>query len=136
MRPERIRLPGAAVDRTYPPLGCDPIALFFDNTIGGTTLVGAMQEEFSPGYDPTGACVVISSDVIYEYERRIAELRLEVLHYKRMVARLMPAVRPSEDYEAFPVMPLDGASTRLVNSILEAQIPSDAMFRDFEEGEL
>jgi hypothetical protein len=121
---------------TYPPLGVNATGLFFDCTIGGTTLVSSTQEEFSPTYDATGAYMVISADVIYEYERRIAELRLELLHYKRMVVRLFAQGQTPEEFEPNPILPLDSASTRLVNSIVDARTPSGAIFRDFQEGEL
>jgi hypothetical protein len=111
--------------------------LFFDVTIGvGTTLVGANPGELSSSYDQTGTYMVVSRDVIYEYESRIAELRREVLYYRRMVARLIPSGSPSDEYEPHPVIPLDSASTRVINSIIQARIPPEATFRDFEEGEL
>lgn len=131
----RLRL--APDDPTYPPLGVIATSLLFDASSGTTLVSGAVQNDLVIGEsEPTGAYMLVSPDVIYQYERRIAELQRELLHYRRMVARLFVAGLRSEEYEPDPILPLDTASTRLINSVIDARIPSEAIFLDFQEGEL
>jgi hypothetical protein len=115
--------------------------LFFDATmVGGTALIcgsdASASWEYSKGpqFDDY---VTVRTDVILEYERAITGLRLQLLHYKRIIARLVGAGEARDEYaEVQPVMPIDPASVRMINSILQVRIPTAATFRDFEEGEL
>jgi hypothetical protein len=103
---------------------------------GGTSLIALGVNEYSSvahGYPSD--YVAVRVEEILEYERTILELQRELLHYKRLLAKAAPAVDAVEEYP-MPVVPLDVASTRLINSILSAQVPPSATFTDFEEGEL
>jgi hypothetical protein len=81
--------------------------------------------------------VAVRTEVILEYEQTIAELRTQLLHYRRLMSQLLTPFDAREDYEqSSAVMPLNPASIRVVNSIIQARIPSSATFRDFDEGEL
>jgi len=81
--------------------------------------------------------VSVRTEVILEYEQTIAELRKQLLHYRRLVSELLGSVEPHEEYEQpTAVIPMDPASIRVINSITQARIPASATFRDFDEGEL
>jgi hypothetical protein len=128
-----FRLSGA----TYPPTSLDPISVFFDTTMpGGTALISGTLRDPIPSsrFDDF---VAVRTEVILEYEQTISELRKQLLHYKQLVSQLIAPTNPREDYEQpFAVVPIDPASVRVINSIVQARIPSSATFRDFDEGEL
>jgi hypothetical protein len=124
-----------AADRTYSPGNADPIALFLDSTMSGGTalLVGS---EIDPSYS-TGEYQLLKAEVIMEYERTIADLRRQLLHYKQLVAHLISQREVEPDYSgAQVVQPIDASSAKLLNSIVQARVPESAVFRDFDEEEL
>lgn len=114
------------------------IGLLYDATmVGGTALSPESQATefyltpFAEDY------VTVRVDAILAYERAITELRLQVLHYERIIARLTARPEIKDEYtDVQPVIPLNTTSVRLINSLLQASIPTEASFRDFEEGEL
>ena len=122
-------------DRTYSPGNADPIALFLDSTMsGGTSLLAG--SEIDQSYS-TGEYQLLRADVILEYERTIADLRRQLLHYKRLVAYLISPRESEPDYGGpHVVQPIDASSIRLVNSIVQARVPESSVFRDFDEEEL
>jgi hypothetical protein len=76
-------------------------------------------------------------EVIVEYERKIIELRRELIQYKRLVSQLLgPAVFQDEYDQPTAVVLMDAESVRVVNSIVKARVPASAIFRDYDEGEL
>jgi hypothetical protein len=120
-------------DRTYAPKAIDPIASFMDTTmVGGTALLvgseipGQHSEEY----------VLLRSEMIMEYEQVIADLRRQLIHYKRLVAHLGAPREAHDDYDTTRgVLPMDAQSVKVVNSIVEADVPQSAIFRDFDEGD-
>lgn len=103
---------------------------------GGTALIsgGFLQTTLIAGSDDF---LAVKPEIILEYEQTIAELRRQLLHYKRLVANLVPATDTRDEYElASPIAPIGPASVKLINSIVSARIPASATFQDFEEGEL
>jgi hypothetical protein len=102
---------------------------------GGTALIsGTLRGTLASSRFDDFATV--RTEVILEYEQTIAELRKQLLHYKRLVAQLIAPTDPHEDYEQpFAVIPIDPASVRVINSIVQARIPYSVTFRDFDEGE-
>jgi hypothetical protein len=100
---------------------------------GGTALLirSEMPEQFAEDY------VLLRSEVILEYEQLIADLRRQLIHYKRLVARLSAPREADESFDsARGALPIDAQSVRVVNSIVRADVPQSAIFRDFDEGEL
>jgi hypothetical protein len=134
----RPLVPSRAADRTYVLSANDPIALFFDATmVGGTALIGGMSMDTSLVGEQVAEYVMIRAEVILEYERTVTELRQQLLHYKRMVSRYIGSGEFHQEYnEPPPIIPLDATSVRIVNSVIQARIPSSASFRDFDEEEL
>ena len=129
----RVRL----AEATYPPTVLDPISVFFDTTMpGGTALIsGTLSGNLAA--KRMNDFVSVRTEVILEYEQTIAELRKQLLHYRRLVSELLGSVEPHEEYEQpTAVIPMDPASIRVINSITQARIPASATFRDFDEGEL
>jgi hypothetical protein len=124
-------------DRTHVPLGPDPITLLFDTTMtAGTTLFAGMLNEARLNPSQPTDYMLVNADIILEYERTIAELRRELLHYRRLVSELRGLSAFGDDYDAArPVTPLGQSSTRLVDSIVRAHIPNSASFKEFDEGE-
>ena len=122
-------------DRTYSPGSGDPIALFLDSTMsGGTSLL--VGSEIDQSYS-TGDYQLLKTEVILEYERTIADLRKQLVHYKRLVAHLISPRESEPDYGGPQVVkPIDAGSIRVVNSIVQAQVPESSVFRDFDEEEL
>ena len=126
----RMNLP-TQIGRARAPI-FDPTEFLLDTTGNvGTTLIGVPQR----GQSAT-EYLLVSGDVIFEYERQIADLRRELSHYRRLLASLLAPAEFAGEFDHQPVIPLDPASTHVVNSIIDARIPVDATFRDFEEGEL
>ncbi len=130
-----LRMPTISVssDRTYGPGAIDPIASFMDMTmVGGTALLlgseipGQRSEEY----------VLLRSEMIMEYEQVIADLRRQLVHYKRLVAHLVAPREAQDDYDTTRgVLPMDAQSVKVVNSIVQADVPQSAIFRDFDEGD-
>jgi hypothetical protein len=130
-----LRMPPVSVslDRTYAPRAIDPIASFMDTTmVGGTALLvgpeitGQRSEEY----------VLLRSEMIMEYEQVIADLRRQLVHYKRLVAHLVAPRETQDEYDTTrAVLPMDAQSVKVVNSIVQADVPQSAIFRDFDEGD-
>jgi len=116
----------------------DPFKEFLNSTMSsGAALFAQMAGTWLPVCVDTGDYVTLRAEVILEYERTILELRTQLLHYKRLVAQVIQGPGLHEEYaESKPVVPVDAASIRIVNSILAARVSPDAAFVDFEEGEL
>jgi len=120
-------------DRTYVPGAIDPIASFMDTTmVGGTALLvgpeilGQRSEEY----------VLLRSEMIMEYEQVIADLRRQLVHYKRLIAHLTAPRETQDEYDATRgALPMDAQSVKVVNSIVQAEVPQSAIFRDFDEGD-
>lgn len=108
---------------------------FLDVTMsGGTSLL--VGSEIDASYS-TGEYQLLRSEVILEYERTIADLRRQLLHYKRLVAHLVSPRDTESDYTGLRVVqPIDASSVRVVNSIVQARVPESSVFRDFDEEEL
>ena len=121
-------------DHTYSLQAVDPIASFLDTTMAGGTallvksdIVGQFSEEY----------VLLRSEVILEYEQMISDLRRQLIHYKRLVARLSAPREAADEYEiGHGTLPIDAQSVRVINSIVQAVVPQSAIFRDFDEGEI
>ena len=116
----------------------DSTHFLFDTTIEGGTgmLVGTVVTAAPPGFS-SAQFIAIKAEALFEYERTIIELRRELLHYKAMVDELLGFSKRREDYDSpHVVVPIDQETVRIVNSVVQAQIPSSATFREFEEGEL
>ena len=128
-----LKPPSARIRQT-----ADPFDEFLNSTMsGGTSVVALMPETWLPAAVDTGDYITLRVDVILEYERTILELRQQLLHYKRLMYQLLQQPGPPEEYaDLSPVLPIDAASIRIVNSILSAHVPPSAAFVDFEEGEL
>jgi len=129
---------GAPPYRTHSPGISDPIGLFLDATMsGGTSLLVGPGIDISYQGSPAEDYLLLKSEVILEYERTIADLRLQLLHYKRLVARLISPHELEPDYTSAPgLRPLDASSARVVSSIVRAHVPESSVFCDFEEEEL
>lgn len=113
------------------------IGLLYDATMVGGTALSPESEAAEFYLTPFEEdYVTVRVDAILAYERAITELRLQVLHYQRIIARLTPRAEMEEYTDVQPVIPLNTASVRLINSVVQASIPTEAGFRDFEEGEL
>lgn len=85
--------------------------------VGGTALLagpeitGQRSEEY----------VLLRSEMIMEYEQVIADLRRQLLHYKRLVAHLVAPREVQDDYDSTRgVLPMDAQSVKVVNSIVRA----------------
>lgn len=101
---------------------------------GGTALL--VGSEIDSSYS-TGEYQLLRADVIMEYERTIADLRRQLLHYKQLVAHLISQREAEPDYSgAQVVQPIDPSTAMLLNSIVQARVPESAAFRDFDEEEL
>lgn len=115
-----------------------PFAMLYDVTMaGGTALIGTtfFTTDISANRMENNAATW--TDIILEYERKIADLRRELLHYQNLVTQLLGPIQSTNEYDlATPVIAVDATSTRVVNSIIQARISPSATFRDFEEGEL
>lgn len=115
-----------------------PFAVLYDVTMaGGTALIGTnvfsddLPAQRMENYAATW------TEIIIEYERKIAELRRELFHYQNLVTQLLGPLRTADEYDLpTPVIAVDATSTRVVNSIIQARIPTSATFRDFDEGDL
>ena len=116
----------------------DPFAAFFDATMpGGTSLIGPLVVGNTLPMQTANNYLSTWADVIFEYERTLADLRRELLHYKRLVGHLLGPGEMKEEYQlADAVIPIDDASIRVVNSIVRANVPPSATFRDFNDEEL
>lgn len=129
------RMPTFSVssDRTYAPRAFDPIASFLDTTmVGGTALLVGSE---SPG-QRSEEYVLLRSEMILEYEQVIADLRRQLIHYKRLVAHLIAPREAQDDYDTTRgVLPIDAQSVKVVNSIVQAEVPQSAIYRDFDEGD-
>jgi hypothetical protein len=115
----------------------DPFEGFLTTTTAsGTSLIGYTMGDPEQTELPS-SYIAINFDIILEYEHRIIELRQELLHYKRLLSKLLPEIGLKEDYLGpEPVIPMDASSVRVLNSIVSAHIPPSATFRDFNEEEL
>ena len=116
----------------------DPFEGFLTATmIAGTSLI---THTISGQLEQIGALsnyASVNFDVILEYERRILELRQELLHYKRLLSKLLPEMGLTEEYVGpEPIIAMDSSSVRVLNSIISARIPPSATFLDFKEEEL
>jgi hypothetical protein len=110
---------------------------FFVVTMGGgTSLAHLTPASRSFGPPELREYVTIRTEVIYQYERTILELRQELLHYKRLLSRDPRHAEHVDVYGGESYSALDATSTALVNSILTSRTPPSATFTDFEEGEL
>lgn len=115
----------------------DPFTSLFSATMaGGTWLVGCPPRTERGGLDQLAGYVRVRTDVILQYERTILELRCELLHYKGLLSRLIHPQPYEEVVEPEPNPGTNIASTRILNSILEARIPKAATFAAFEDAEL
>jgi hypothetical protein len=105
-------------------------------TAGGiwSTYVTAADPLATGEYSPL---VIVRADVIVQYECAIQRLRQEVLHYKRLLSQVLTPSETLDEYgQPQPVLPLNAASRRVVNSILAARIPDSATFLGFDQEEL
>lgn len=116
----------------------DSTHFIFDTTIeGGTGMLAGTVIAAAPFGFSSAQFIAIKAEALLEYERTIIELRRELLHYKAMVDELLGYSKGREDYDSPQVVvPIDQETVRIVNSVVEAQIPSSATFKEFEEGEL
>jgi hypothetical protein len=115
----------------------DPFTSLFSATMaGGTWLVSSVPMMERGALDELAGYVTVPVDVILQYERTILELRREVLHYKDLLSRSIHPEPYEELGEPEPNPRANSASTRILNSILEARIPKSAAFAEFEDGEL
>ena len=116
----------------------DPFEGFLTTTTAsGTSLIAYAMGGQLEQTDLLSHYVSIDFDVILEYERRIIELRQELLHYKRLLSKLLPEIGLKGEYIGpEPIIPLDASSVRILNSIISARIPPSATFVDFTEEEL
>ena len=104
---------------------------------GGTALISGAILSGEMTFARPDEFVSLRVEAILEYEQTIAELRSQLLHYKRLVAQLLGPAGGKEDHEQpIPVIPADPASVRVVNSIVRAKVPTSATFREFDDGEL
>lgn len=112
-----------------------------DPLVGGAAGSGYLSHALAEG-DPlaTGEynqLMVVPADTIIQYECAILRLRQELVHYKRLLAQALSTPDAADEYgQPLPVIPLDAASIRVVNSIIDACIPNSAVFREFDEEEL
>lgn len=114
----------------------DPTVVILNSTMmGGTSLLEPAIRSGTPTMDDLSEYVAVRLEEILEYERTILELQRELLHYKRLLAKHLPQTEVGEEYSR-PVLPLDPASVRVIDSVLAASVPRSAIFTDFEEGEL
>ncbi len=110
------------------------VGLLSSTTIAGSSVIASSLGGWtSIGYGPD--YVTVRLEEILEYERRILELQSEVLHYRRLLSAQAGKAELEEEH-SHPVVPLDAASIRLVDSLLKAAVSPSATFTDFEEGEL
>lgn len=115
-----------------------PFAMLYDVTMaGGTALIGTnLFDPDVPAHRPENYAATWA-EIIIEYERKIADLRRELLHYQNLVTQLLGPFRSTDEYDhPTPVIAVDATSTRIVNSIIQARIPASATFREFDEEEL
>ncbi len=107
--------------------------LLTQSTGGGTCLLlGTAYCLGEQKQTSTSSYVAVPIDVIFEYERKILELRRALSHYRDLLSELRsekPCVE--EGFMQDPVVPLNASSINLVNSILAARIPPTATFTDF-----
>jgi hypothetical protein len=132
LMPTIIRAP------SYPVATSDSMHFLFDTTIEGGTSAsqGAVSTAALAGFSAS-QWITVKADAILQYERAIIELRRELLHYKEMVTALLGSSGDYSEYQGSSVVvPLDKESITLVNSVVRANIPPSATFKDFEEGEL
>ncbi len=121
-----------------------PIAQFLGgwNDLLLSPTAGGSWSTYAMAADPLatgeyGPLVTIRADVIVQYECAILRLRQEVLHYRRLLSQVMPPSECLDEYgQPQPVMPVNAATTRLINSILAARIPDSATFQGFDQEEM
>lgn len=128
----------AFADPTSTPLRLRATDMSLDTTMwGGTSIYTGLASQMSYALGWQEEYIMLSADVVLEYERRLVALRRELVHYKRLVADLLGSKQALDEYgEIRPVIPMDQQSADLITSIVKAQIASSATFRDFEEEEL
>lgn len=115
-----------------------PFAMLYDVTMaGGTALIGTNLFSTDLPVHRMENYATTWTEIIIEYERKIADLRRELLHYQNLVTQLLGPLRTTDEYDhPTPVIAVDATSARVVNSIIQARIPASATFREFDEGEL
>jgi hypothetical protein len=96
------------------PVYADPAATMS----GGTPLILAVSRADKAGeYHLT-----VKLQLLQAYERAIFELQQQVVHYKALIEGLLP-MPESPELLRFEATPLNAASVRLLNSIIEARMP-------------
>lgn len=95
------------------PVYADPAATMG----GGTPLILAVSASRAGEYHLT-----VKLQLLQAYERAIFELQQQVVHYKALVEGLLPRPEPPEQLR-LEATPLNAASVRLLNSIVEARMP-------------
>lgn len=96
------------------PVYADPAATMS----GGTPLIlGVSRADKAGEYHLT-----VKLQLLQAYERAIFELQQQIVHYKALIEGLLPSTEPPEQLR-FEATPLNAASVRLLNSIVEARLP-------------
>ena len=112
----------------------DPFSSVLNSTtIGGIPLPSVFTELDSETFRDSAQHVSVRYDVILQYQRTILDLQNEILHYRRLLKASLLLQGGGHEYtEIGPIGPLDTASINVLNSVLEAPIPSSAGFFDYE----
>lgn len=107
---------------------------FLNVTMGGMSQSGmASAEAATPGLGVFGDYVTIRSEVILEYERQLIELRRQVLYYRRRL--YVDVTRVTESDQIVSAASVDVATTRILGSILAADIPTACWLPEADEVE-
>jgi len=107
------------------PVYADPAATMS----GGTPLILAVSRAGKAGEYH----LIVKLQLLQAYERAIFELQQQIVHYKSLIEGLLPKTGPPEQLR-FEATPLNAASVRLLNSIVEARMPRSPL-RGLDEPE-
>lgn len=110
---------------------------FPQTTGGGTSFLTGVTSLMALAAGETNEYVMVSAQVVAEYERKIADLQRTLLHYRALIANLLgPRDIQEELAEAYRTTPLDNESVRVIDSVILARVTSAATFRDFDQEDL
>jgi hypothetical protein len=123
--------------RSFFPMTPDPFNALLSNTMsGGTWLVSGLgsSQSLAPAEEP--GYVRVRSEVIFEYERAILELRRELSHYRQLLSTVTGTESPEQQMALERTGHMSASAADALDSVLTARIPDAARFTDFEGGEL
>jgi hypothetical protein len=96
---------------------------------------GVLSEGETPLLGLDEEAILVNPSVIRTYQRIIFQLEAQVFHYKTLFSQLSRRPAPSEEIVELST-PINQASVRTLNSILQARISAENILRVFDEEEI